>query len=391
MTGTENQSVEPPLAGVRVLDLADERGIYGSKLLADLGASTIRIESSHEQGLRQRGPFNREGESLWYAYYASNRIIIETDIESYDGVAQLRKLVSKADIIIDTGTVNAINPAEFNLNELNKKIVHVDVSSFGKNGPWKDFLAPDLIAGALGGSVAATGDTDTPPLKLFGDQSFLVSGTYAAIAALTGLYNSSNTGAGERIDVSVHETIASTLEHVLMFALYPGFFPWADGKVLQRRGSLHWGNAYQVVPALGGSIMVTPTPNVEKQIAWLVEEQVEEDLLDEKYMALDRRQEFVHRIMTILRKWVANKEVEPFFHEAQKRHYPYGLVMKPNEVANNPHLQERDWWQEYPTKNSTVKGPGSPYQFSRSILNKPTEQITHSTLSENILNTIGWV
>ena len=391
MTGNQKQSVDPPLAGIRVLDLADERGIYGSKLLADLGASTIRLESSHEDGLRQRGPFNKDGESLWYAYYASNRVVIEIDTESAQGITQLKKLVSKADVIIDTGTVNSITSTEFNLNDLNGKVVHVDVSSFGRNGPWKDFLAPDLIAGALGGSVAATGDIDTTPLKLFGDQSFLVSGTYAAIAALTGLYNSHNRGLGERVDVSVHETIASTLEHVLMFALYPGFFPWADGKILPRRGSLHWGNAYEVVPAIGGSIMVTPAPNAEKQIAWLAEEQVEEDLLDERYVALEHRQEFVKRIMTVLRKWVANKDAEPFFHEAQSRHYPYGLVMKPDEVAHNPHLQDRDWWKEYPTENSTVKGPGIPYQFSRSSLSKPTKQITYPTLSEDILNTIGWV
>ena len=391
MTGTQKQSVDPPLAGVRVLDLADERGIYGSKLLADLGASTIRLESSHEDGLRQRGPFNKDGESLWYSYYASNRVVIEIDTESDHGITQLKKLVSKADIIIDTGIVNSITSTEFNLSDLNSKVVHVDVSSFGQNGPWKDFLAPDLIAGALGGSVATTGDIDTTPIKLFGDQSFLVSGTYAAIAALTGLYDSYETGLGDRIDIPVHETIASTLEHVLMFALYPGLFPWADGKVLPRRGSLHWGNAYEVVPAIGGSIMVTPTPNAEKQIAWLVEEQVEEDLLDERYMALEHRQEFVKRIMTVLRKWVATKDAESFFHEAQRRHYPFGLVMKPNEVANNPHLQERNWWKEYPTENSVVKGPGDPYKFSRSVLNKPTEQITFTSLSKNILNTIGWV
>jgi crotonobetainyl-CoA:carnitine CoA-transferase CaiB-like acyl-CoA transferase len=391
VTGTPKQSVAPPLAGVHVLDLADERGIYGSKLLADLGASTIRIESIHEDGLRQRGPFNQAGESLWYAYYASNRVVIKIDLKSDHGITQLKKLVSKADIIIDTGILNSITSTGFDLNDLNSEVVHVDVSSFGQDGPWKDFLAPDLIAGALGGTVATTGDINTTPLKLFGDQSFLVSGTYAAIAALTGLYDAEDRGAARRIDVPVHETIASTLEHVLMLALYPGFVPWADGKVLPRRGSLHWGNAYEVVPAIGGSIMVTPTPNVEKQIAWLVEEQVEEDLLDEKYAALERRQEFISRIMTVLRKWVATKNAEPFFHEAQSRHYPFGLVMKPDEVANNPHLQDRDWWKEYPTENSVAKGPGDPYHFSRSALRKPTKQITYPTLSENILNTIGWV
>ena len=66
MTQQSTTSDQYPLSGVRVLDLADERAIYGAKLLADLGATVVRIESSAGDPLRDRGPFDNAGESLWF-------------------------------------------------------------------------------------------------------------------------------------------------------------------------------------------------------------------------------------------------------------------------------------------------------------------------------------
>ena len=92
--------------------------------------------------------------------------------------------------------------------------------SFGNEGPWSDFLAPDIVAGALGGAAATTGDVDTAPLKNFGELNFMISGSYAAIAALSALYSQRRTGQGQTAHLSVHECIASCLEHVFMFYFY---------------------------------------------------------------------------------------------------------------------------------------------------------------------------
>ena len=308
------------LSGIRILDLTDERAIYGAKLLADLGATVVRIESPMGDPLRGRGPLNSSGESLWFNYYASNRHIISLDLTDKKEEAKLKQILQGTDIVIDTGVLESWGMSLEDLESLNPQITHVDVASFSKTGPWKDYLAPDLVAGALGGAIATTGDTDTTPLKLFGDQSFLVSGVYAAIAGLAGLFQSSRTGIADQIDISVHETIVSTLEHVLMIAWYPEFISYAKGNVLPRRGSLHWSNAYQVMAAINGSLMVTPTPDVQKQIAWLAEENLHEDLLDEKYNDLALRQVFIKRLMDVMRQWVSDKDAETFFHQAQARH-----------------------------------------------------------------------
>ena len=387
------------LAGVRVLDLTDERAIYGAKLLADLGADVVRVEPSageregpaprmeepsaeEREGpaprmkepsaeacvgpdgdpLRQRGPFH-EGASLWHAFFASNRRFVPLDVNTPEGEGALARLFAEADVALVCGEPFAAHAAA--ARKRHPHLVVVDVSSFGRNGPWRSFLAPDLVAGALGGAVATTGDVDTPPLKTFGELNFALSGAYAAIAALAGLRHAHEGGGGQRVDVSVHECIASCLEHVFMWYWYHERMPRASAAALPRRGSLHWSNAYCVMPAKSGAIMVTPTPNFDNQLVWLVEQEAQEDLFDPSYQEPGNRRAYIDRLMQVLRGWVSGQDVEALFFEAQGRHAPYGWVLPVDKVAENPQLHARDWWTRYPLAGGdSVRGPGAPYHFS---------------------------
>ena len=357
------------LHGVRIVDLTDERAIYGAKLLADLGADVVRPEPPEGDPLRKRGP-HLEGaseaeSSLWHTFFASNRRCFAVDPSDAAGRAMLGNLVDRADIVLTT--TGSFGVAEADLIEARKRrprLVVIETSSFGPAGPWRDYLAPDLVAGALGGSVATTGDVDTPPLKTFGELNFMVSGAYVAIAALSALYRARESGLGQTAHVPVHECIASCLEHVLMFYCYHDHLATADGPALERRGSLHWSNAYVVMQAQGGSIMVTPAPNVDAQLAWLVEVGAEEDLAQPKYQGRENRTLFVPRLMEVLRSWIGTREVESLFNEAQSRHAPYGWVLPIEKVAENPQLQARDWWVPYRVGEAEIRGPGAPYRFS---------------------------
>ena len=360
----------PPgaLAGVRVLDLTDERAIYGAKLLADLGADVVRLEPPSGDALRRRGPFYHDGGervSLWYEFFGASRRAVVLDPDSAAGAAKLAALVDEADMVLCCRGAFGVDAAALEAAQARRPaLIVVDVSSFGSAGPWRDYLAPDLVAGALGGAVATTGDVDTPPLKTFGELNFILAGAYAAIAALAALRRARASGQGDWGELSVHECIASCLEHVLMWHWYQDRLPRASGPVLPRRGSLHWSNAYVVMPAKGGSIMVTPTPSFDNQLVWLVEQEAHEDLLDPEYQAPARRAAYIQRFMAVLRRWVAGQDVEELFLEAQRRHSPYGWVLPLAKVADNPQLAARDWWQPYPAGTGTVRGPGAPYRFS---------------------------
>ena len=383
------------LEGVRVVDLTDERAIYGAKLLADLGADVVRPEPPEGDPLRRRGPrvdaAPREAGSLWHAFFASSRRFFALDPTTAPGGEQLRRLIDRADIVLaNTGAFGVEEAALDEARTRRGELVVVEVSSFGTDGPWSDYLAPDLVAGALGGAVATTGDIDTPPLKTFGELNFMVSGAYAAIAALAGLHCVRRTGVGQRIHVPVHECIASALEHVFMWYWYQDKLGNAEKPVLERRGSLHWTNAYQVMKARAGAVMVTPIPELDGQLVWLLEHGLGEDLLDPEYQLPERRREFVRGLMDTLRKWVATEDADTLFHEAQSRHLPYGPVRRLDEAAANPHLAARDWWRPHPVDGGrSVQGPGAPYRFSETPWALGSHGATGQD-TEAILDEIGW-
>lgn len=352
-----------PLAGLKVVDLTDEQAIYGAKLLADLGADVVRPEPPEGDPLRRRGPFVGD-ESLWHVFFASNRHFVTVgpaDRAAFD------RLLAGADIVLTATNGFGVDGSLISRLEADASTILVDTTSFGRSGPWKDYLAPDLVAGALGGLVATTGDADTPPIKTFGELNFMVSGVYAAIAALASLYSRRRDGRGQRVDVSVHECIASCLEQVFMFYWYADRLG-RDQRVLPRRGSKHWSDAYQVFPTRDGAMMVTPAPSFDNQLAWLVEEGVHEDLVDEKYAEPEMLRERIWRTMSIMRQWVAGKDSEALFFEAQARHAPYGWVLPPEKIAENPQLIARHWFQDYDIDGQVVKGPGMPYHFSDTTL-----------------------
>ena len=362
-------SAQGPLDGVRVLDLTDERAIYGAKLLADLGADVVRPEPPAGDPLRQRGPFGHAGDegavSLWHGFFASSRKAVALDLETPAGTARLAALVAETDIVLCCRGAFGVEAAQLEAaQERRPALIVVEASSFGLGGPWCDYLAPDLVAGALAGAAATTGDVDTPPLKTFGELNFVLSGTYLAIAALAALRQQRATGRGEQAGLSVHECIASCLEHVWMWQWHHERFPNATGPVLPRRGSLHWSNAYVVMAAQRGSIMVTPTPNIDNQLVWLVEQDAHEDLLDSKYQEPTQRAAYIRQLMAVLRRWVAKQDVEQLFLEAQSRHSPYGWVLPVDKVAENPQLAARDWWRDYAAGGDQLRGPGPPYRFS---------------------------
>ena len=144
------------LAGIRVVDLTDERAIYGAKLLADLGAQVVRPEPPGGDPLRRRGPLTAADASLWHVFFASNRSFVSMQ------AGQLAELAASADVLLSCGGRFADAEVDLDaLREANPGLVVIDTTSLGKQGPWANFCAPDLIAGALGGAVATTGGMES--------------------------------------------------------------------------------------------------------------------------------------------------------------------------------------------------------------------------------------
>ena len=382
---------ESALTGVRVLDLTDERAIYGAKLLADLGADVVRPEPPGGDPLRQRGPrADGDGASLWHAFFASSRRFFAADADNAADRDRLQRLLDHADIVLSCDGNFALQAIDIEAARARRPdLVHVAVSSFGDDGPWADLLAPDLVAGALGGAVAATGTPETTPLKNFGELNFMVSGAYAAIAALGALRHARKTGEGQRVTVPVHECIASCLEQVLMLNWYGERMGRA--RVQPRQGGTHWSMAFTVMPAADGAIMVTPAPDFDAQLIWLIEEEAHQDLLDPQYGEPENQPLLVGRMMQVLRDWVATQNPEELFFRAQARHAPYGWVQPIERLADNPQLAARDWWVPYTIDGRAVRGPGAPYRFSATPWqHRDPQALSAGADADAILSELGW-
>lgn len=381
---------EGPLAGVRVVDLTDERAIYGAKLMADLGASVLRPEPPGGDPLRARGPLTAAGTSLWHAFFATGRAQLTVDPAVPAACRSLQQLVEAADIVLTTGQAGLAAAVDLvGARQRRAGLIHIDCSSFGDDGPWRDLLAPDLVAGALGGAVATTGAPDTPPLKTFGDLNFMVSGVYVAIAALAALFHQRSGGAGQRVSVPVHGAIASCLEQVFMLAFYGELM--GRGKVLPRQAGTHWSMLYTVMPAQAGAIMVTPAPDIEAQLMWLIEEDAHQDLLDPMYSDPVNQPLLAVRLMQVLREWVAGQDAEALFHRAQARHAPYGWVQPLERLAENPQLAARDWWVATEIDGKPVRAPGVPYRFSATPAQpRPPRDLGTAAEAARLLAELGW-
>jgi crotonobetainyl-CoA:carnitine CoA-transferase CaiB-like acyl-CoA transferase len=203
------------LEGVRVLDLADEKGLPCTKFLADLGADVIKIEEPHGDRTRSRPPFAGDiphpERSLYFLHYNANKRGITLDLATPDGQRLFQELARTADVVVETfppGTLEGWGLGYDVLSALNPRIIMTSITSFGQSGPWRDCKGGELIAFSLGGLMAVSGEPGGPPCLAPGDMASGIASMHAALATEVALYHRQRSGRGQRIDVSLAEAAA---------------------------------------------------------------------------------------------------------------------------------------------------------------------------------------
>ena len=147
-----------PLSGLRVLELADEKGQFCGKLMGDLGADVIKIEPRGGQNTRSVGPFYKDiphpDRSLSFWHYNTSKRGITLNLESTEGRELFLRLTATADIVLETfppGYLPALGLGYKDLAAGNPGLVVCSLTPFGQTGPWRDYLTCDLAHLAAGG------------------------------------------------------------------------------------------------------------------------------------------------------------------------------------------------------------------------------------------------
>lgn len=359
------------LGHLRILDLADEKGAYCSKLFADLGADVIKVEKPGGDATRDIPPFindipHQEG-SLFFAYHNINKRSITLNLECSQGSDIFRRLVKTANIIVVTFPpeyMDRIGIGYSRLKEINPAIILTSITPFGLTGPHKDYKGVDIVTWAMGGIMNQSGNPDGPPVVGQGWQSYYVASAYAAVGTFIALYHRRKSGQGQQVDVSIQECVASLLEGTNPIFVY-------EGRVVHRLGSQH-PLAYpsRIFTCKDGYWLtnLNNAPLWNALVSWIVSDGVGvEELSRPEYQNLDiRRQPENDKIITpLINKWGMLHTKDEIFHEGQKRRLPVGPAMTVEEVVKDPHLNDREFFVEadHPFLGK-FRYPGAPYKFS---------------------------
>ena len=204
------RAVSGPLEGVRVVELAHiMAGPVCGLMLADMGADVIKVERPEGDDSRRFLPPAIGDQSAAFMMMNRGKRGVVLDLKSEGGRAAFLKLIARADILIENhrkGTMERLGLGHDVLAETNPALVHVEISGFGRTGPYADRGGFDLIAQGMSGLMSITGEgAGRPPVKVGAPVSDITAGILGAMGALAAYVRRLQTGEGQRVDTSLFE------------------------------------------------------------------------------------------------------------------------------------------------------------------------------------------
>jgi crotonobetainyl-CoA:carnitine CoA-transferase CaiB-like acyl-CoA transferase len=217
-----------PLENVRVVDLTQYvAGPYCTQVLADLGASVLKVERPGEGDVyRRQGPVFAGGESASFLTLNRGKRSVELDLAAEADRERLHGLLAQADVLVENMRPGAL--AKFALDhdslaERYPRLVYCSISAFGQSGPLAGDGGYDVTVQALSGLMAATGHAGQPPAKIPVAALDFGGALYAVIGILAALAQREHTGRGQWVHTSLLEcALAWFSMHVMTYLLGGG-------------------------------------------------------------------------------------------------------------------------------------------------------------------------
>jgi crotonobetainyl-CoA:carnitine CoA-transferase CaiB-like acyl-CoA transferase len=359
---------EGALSGYRVLDLADSRGAYCSKLLADLGADVIKIEPPEGDPGRSMPPFVNDiphsEKSLYFLHRNAGKRGITLNLETCEGCDIFVRLAESADVLVDNSPPDymAFLGLDYDaLQETNPRLIMASITEFGHSGPYKYRKGSNLVDFAMSGVMITSGYPGKEPCLLPGSPAYDAASVHASIGVIAALYMRGSTGQGQFIDVSVHETSRMGLYPWIVpnysYALNPGGPPPTHET---RMGP----SIYPVYPCKDGLIRVVAlTP---RQWDALVRVLGSPDVL-----LMEDWRNFMYRIgnaddlYALVLEYTEKYTMLELFEAGRREGVPIAPILNIEDFYNSSHTKAREFFVEV---DHPVAGkadyPGPPYRWS---------------------------
>ncbi|ART74278.1 carnitine dehydratase (plasmid) [Mycobacterium dioxanotrophicus] len=240
------------LSGVRVLDLSRIlAGPYLTMLLGDLGADVIKVERAGGDDTRAWGPPFAQGEATYFWSANRNKRSVVLDLHDSGDAAFAAELAASADIVVENfrpGVAERMGLGYQHVSAINPRVIYCSISAFGDSESARDLAGYDLLVQAVGGLMSITGTADGGPVKVGVALVDVLAALHAAVGVLAALRHREATGVGQRVDVTMLQTLLASLANQATAYLGTGDSPG-------RMGNQHPSIApYQTLSACDGQI-----------------------------------------------------------------------------------------------------------------------------------------
>ncbi|GGY37381.1 formyl-CoA transferase [Streptomyces xanthochromogenes] len=198
------------LEGVRVLDMTHvQSGPSATQLLGWLGADVVKLEAPTGDITRGQLRDLPGVDSLYFTMLNCNKRSITLNTKTARGKEILTELIRRSDVMVENFGPGAVDRMGFTwerIQEINPRIVYASIKGFGE-GPYTSFKAYEVVAQAMGGSMATTGFEDGPPLATGAQIGDSGTGVHAVAGILAALYQRESTGRGQRVQVAMQHAV----------------------------------------------------------------------------------------------------------------------------------------------------------------------------------------
>lgn len=326
------------LENLVVLDLCRViAGPFCGAMLADLGATVIKIERPGKgDDARAYAPYIN-GESLYYSNLNRNKYGITLDMKKEAGKDILRELVKKADILIENfrpGVMDRMGLGYEELKKVNPRLIYGAVSGFGSYGRYHDRPGYDIIAQAMGGLMSITGQKGNPPTRSGNAMGDILGGLNLTIGVLAAVNARSITGEGQRVDISLTDCVVASLEQAVQ-----RYF--VSGKVPERRGNSYEAIApYDTYEARDGYVVIGC--GNQKLYEHFCENILHRPELvkDERFLTVPLRVENNLILKEYFEEWTKEKSVAEVTDILLKEGIPAGPIYDLGDIFRDGHIAE---------------------------------------------------
>lgn len=374
MIAREHDAQEAPagglLSGYQVVDLADRRNLLCGRLLADMGATVIKIED-----VSQTETTSPAESDKWLAHeraYNVGKQVRTLDLQKSGDVEQLRNLVLESDFLVESGAPGSLNALGLDYQFVHAKnpgLVYVSVTPFGQSGPYSAFAGSDIVLQAMGGHMAVTGERDRAPLSMGVDVAYRHGGVEATAAAMLAHYHRERTGDGQHVDVSIQQCVIWTLLNSTMTPQLLNRNDERGGSVRRERGRdlmarVVWRCKDGVVhfAPIGGGGGAARARSYQRLVAWMAEE----GFSDPHLLARDWNGKDLHSITQaeydqlaeIFSAFLNTKTIAELYARAVKERLLLAPISRIPDLLDDPQLAARGAFSEVAVGERLIRIPG---------------------------------